>query len=275
MNVALISLDQVWEDRAANLARCRELTVRAVALGAELVVFPELTLTGFTMDATSFAEPPDASETIAAFAALAREAGVHIAFGVVLEGASRPRNTLVVVDRAGRELGRYAKVHPFTYAGEADHYEGGEALVVVEVNDVAYGLSICYDLRFPELYAALAPACDALLVIANWPAPRIAHWETLLRARAIEGQCFVAGVNRTGSDGNGNDYPRSSRAYGPAGTVVLPQRTEDVIDVVGIDAAEVRAYRAAFPVLRDRRRDVYGAAPLRPARGTPPPGDGA
>jgi predicted amidohydrolase len=257
MRVAMISMDPAWEAPAPNLASCRRLVGRAAELGAELVVFPELTLTGFTMNAASFAEDPAASPTIEAFSALAAEVSVHIAFGVVLQGRDRPRNTLVVVDRSGREVARYAKVHPFTYAGEDGAYEGGEELVVARLDDVAFGLAVCYDLRFPGMFAALAPRCDALLIIANWPGRRIAHWETLLRARAIECQCAVVAVNRTGTDGNGIDYSRSSVAFAADGTPLAPLVREHVVDIVEIDTQAVRAYRGAFPVLPDARPDLY------------------
>jgi predicted amidohydrolase len=258
MRIAMVSLDQVWEAPASNLAACRQHAARAVELGAELVVFPELTLTGFTMDATSFAEDPDGSPTIGAFSALAAEQRVHIAFGVALRGRERPRNTLVVVDRDGGEVARYAKVHPFTYAGESESYEAGEDLVVARLDDVAIGLSICYDLRFPGMFAALAPRCDALLCIANWPGRRVRHWEALLQARAIEGQCCVFGVNRTGTDGNGIEYPASSHAFDARGDVLPVVAEAGEVKVVAMDPATTAEYRAAFPVLRDARPDVYG-----------------
>jgi predicted amidohydrolase len=125
------------------------------------------------------------------------------------------------------------------------------------LDDVAFGLAVCYDLRFPVMFAALAPECDALLVIANWPGRRIAHWETLLRARAIESQCAVLGINRTGTDGNGIDYPRSSHAFAADGSALEAVVCDGVIDVVDVDPAATRAYRDAFPVLTDARPELY------------------
>lgn len=257
MRIALVSMDQAWEQPAANLAKCRELAATARSLDADLVVFPELTLTGFTMNATSFAEPPDASPSIEAFSTIATGLSVACAFGVILQGRERPTNTMVLVDASGRERARYAKLHPFSHAGEHDSYEGGDDLVVARLDDVALGLAVCYDLRFPGMFAELAPHCEAILVIANWPERRIEHWHALLRARAIEGQCCVIGVNRTGTDGNGIAYPRSSVAFDAQGNALLPVASAGVIDVVEVDAAAVRAWREAFPALRDRRPDRY------------------
>lgn len=250
-------MDQRWEQPEANLVACRELAATARSMGADLAVFPEMTLTGFTMNATSFSEPPEASPAIAAFSDIAADLSMACAFGVILDGRDRPTNTMVLVDSAGREVARYAKLHPFSYAGEDAIYEAGETLAVARLDDVAFGLAVCYDLRFPGMFAELAPRCDALLVIANWPGQRIQHWETLLRARAIEGQCSVIGVNRTGSDGNGIVYPRSSLAFDAMGRPLPVVATAGVIDVVQLDAAAVAAWRAEFPVLRDRRPDRY------------------
>lgn len=221
-----------------------------------MVVLPEMTLTGFTMDAHTVAEPAQGSATVSSFEGLARAYAVHIAFGVVLHGRTRPRNTLVVAGPDG-EVARYAKVHPFTYAGEAEAYEAGDSLVVAAVGGMRFGLSICYDLRFAEQYAALAPAVDAFLVIANWPARRIAHWEVLLRARAIETQAWVLGVNRTGVDGNGVEYPPSTYVFSPRGDAVQPEVVDGAVAVYDVSGSEAADWRASFPVLPDRRPDVY------------------
>lgn len=250
-------MDQAWEAPAENAAVAEAHVSRAARLDAQLVMFPELTLTGFTMDAARFAEDPANSPTVARFSELARQFGVHIAFGVALRGTDRPRNTLVVAAPDGSEAGRYAKLHPFAFAGEDRSYEGGDRLVVARVNELACGLAVCYDLRFPGMFAALAPACDALLVIANWPGRRIAHWHALLQARAIEGQCYVIGVNRTGTDGNGVEYPRSSVAFGPDGALLQPDASDDVVDVITVEPAVVQRYRSSFPVLQDARPERY------------------
>jgi omega-amidase len=265
MRIALCSLAIEWEQKSSNLERCRAASRRARGLGATLVVFPEMTVTGFTMNAAAVAEPAARSRTVAAFAAMAREHGIAICFGVVLTGRTKPTNSCVVVDAGGAEVARYAKVHPFSAAREHESYEGGDALAVAALDGMRFGLTICYDLRFAGLYEALAPHCDALLVIANWPAQRIDHWRTLLAARAIEGQCHVLGVNRTGHDPNGHEYPRSSLAFDPRGRLLEPLRTDGDLDVYELDRAAARAWRGAFPIAADRRADIH-ALPIDPAR---------
>jgi predicted amidohydrolase len=257
VKIALASLDQAWEDKAANLRRCAELCATAAAWGADFIVFPEMTLTGFTMRAAAVVETQDHAPTIDAFKDLAREHNLHVAFGVVLEGEDRPLNTLVVVGRAGNELARYAKIHPFSFADEHKHFDAGDALACARVARVTFGLTVCYDLRFPELFASLAHDCEAMLVIANWPERRIEHWHALLRARAIDCQAFVVGVNRTGTDENGIVYPRSSQAFGPLGDRLHAEQSSGELDLFTLDPAVVTRYRRAFPILRDRRPDLY------------------
>jgi predicted amidohydrolase len=255
LRIALASLDQRWLDKDANYSRCETLAAEARATGAALVVFPELTLTGFSMDAV--AEPPTASPSIARFAALATRQSISIVFGVALVAQGRAENTLVCVSATGEEIARYAKIHPFSYAGEDRHFASGDRLAFARIADCTMGFSICYDLRFPELFGALAADCDVLLNIANWPASRSSHWTTLLRARAIDNQAFVVGVNRTGTDGNGLSYDRNSMIVGPAGDICQPVHSSGELDVFDIDAAEVHVWRARFPVRRDRRPQLY------------------
>ena len=257
MKIALASIDQVWEQKKANLELCSSAASRAAARGARLVVFPEMTLTGFSMNADAIAEPAAASPTIDAMSTIARDTEVALAFGVVLRSRGRPQNSLSVVDEYGAEVARYAKIHPFSHAHEHQHYDGGDTVVHALIGDVVLGLTICYDLRFPELYSALAPSCDAIIVIANWPAARIEHWRALLVARAIDCQCYVIGVNRTGRDGNGLDYPASSMVVDPRGAVIPPDESDGDVAVYTLDPGLVADYRRAFPILADRRKSLY------------------
>jgi omega-amidase len=257
MKVALVSLDPSWEDVSANLDACRSRIQRAAKLGAELVVFPEMTLTGFSMNATSSAEHVGDSSSIRALADAAVDNRVNVAFGMVLHGSQRPRNAMVVLDGHGELRAVYGKVHPFSLGGEHEHFEAGDELVVTDLDGMAFGLAICYDLRFPEMFAAMAGDCDVILVIASWPAPRIEHWFALLRARAIESQCYVVAVNRTGADGAGMDHPPSSCVFGPGGDALEPAAADGDIAVFDVDPAVVRAYRSKLSFLPDRVPAVY------------------
>lgn len=257
MKIALLSLDQRWEDKEANLLRCRDLVARAAGLGADLAILPEMTLTGFTFNTTMSAEDPSASATLVSFGELAGRHEIGLVAGLVLNIDGQPANTLVAFDGDGTEQARYTKIHPFSFAGEDRLFLRGERLARMAMLEFRLGLSICYDLRFPELFTALAKDCDVLVNIANWPQRRVRHWRTLLRARAIENQVFVVGVNRTGTDGKGLVYEHSSMVVDANGEVVPPIFHEGEIDIVEIHAQALANFRRSFSTRQDRRPDLY------------------
>ena len=259
MRIALISLDQRWHDKDANFAGCDSLVMEARVHQCELVVFPEMTLTGYSLDVDTITEEVVGSLTVARFGELARRAGVGIVFGACLRDAStgRPRNQLCLAQADGTSRPVYAKVHPFSFAGEDRVLEPGDCFGVVHLGALTLGASICYDLRFPEMYAAMAPHCNAAVVIASWPAARVAHWRILLVARAIENQFYMLGVNRIGSDGNGLRYEKSTLAVSPAGDVLAPIVRGAQMDIYDVDPALVDRYRRDFPTVRDKRRSLY------------------
>jgi predicted amidohydrolase len=256
MRIALVSLDQAWEDKVTNRSRVFEHLYKSVAATVDLVIFPEMTLTGFSMDVHSIGEDPEFSETVDFFRELAT-GNAAIAFGVVHIESRKGSNKLIVVGHDGRILAQHRKMHLFTYAGENQHFKAGDVPAWFELNGLGIGCTICYDLRFPALYQALARHCDVIINIANWPGPRLEHWDTLLRARAVENQLFMVGVNRTGVDGNGLKYERSSKVFGPSGKLIRPVFSDGLIDIVELDEAAVRETRTEFPVLADRRDDLY------------------
>lgn len=258
MRIALVSLNQAWEDKVKNRKRVLE-SIRVVSeAGAELIVFPEMTLTGFTMNLGIAGEDPDDSETVKFFKNLAID-GIAIAYGVVHLESGQGINKLIVVGQDGSLVASYTKIHSFSYAQENNYFRAGETPVFFDLNGLCFGLTICYDLRFPALYQALSRNCDVIINIANWPASRIDAWDTLLRARAIENQLFMVGVNRTGIDGNGLKYDRSSKVFGPSGKLIQPVFSDGLIDIVELDESVVEETRTEFPLLNDRRDDLYSA----------------
>jgi predicted amidohydrolase len=144
-------------------------------------------------------------------------------------------------------------LHPFTYGGETQHYAPGEALVLSPWGELLLAPLICYDLRFPETFrAAVTRGAQLFAVIANWPESRVAHWLTLLKARAIENQCYVAGVNRCGSDPR-LIYPGHSVIIDPRGETLAEAGADDTIIQAGVDLASLTEYRRTFPALEDIR----------------------
>jgi predicted amidohydrolase len=252
LTVAAVQHDIVWEDRAATMARVVPLIDEAADRGARLIALTEMFAVGFSMNTAVTAEPFD-GPTTAFLVDQAARTGAHVCGSVPIkgDGDDRPCNTLVVVGPDG-SIDRYAKKHRFTFAGEDRHFAAGWTTTTIELGGVRLSLFVCFDLRFAPDFWRLAPDTDAYLVVANWPAARREHWRALLRARAIENQAWVVGVNRVG-EGDGIAYTGDSAVIDPLGMVVAeaPEDTEAVL-VCDIVPAAVADVRSRFPFLADR-----------------------
>lgn len=254
MRVALTQMDIQWENKEENAKTCRKLVKEAASQNSDIILFPETTLTGFSNHVTKIADKNN--ETIDFFSELAKEYNLAIGFGYVSMPDEKGRNHFAVVDSDGSIRMDYIKIHPFCLGGEAEFYEGGDQFGCFELpGEWQCAGFVCYDLRFPESFQKL-PDRDVIFLIANWPKSRIEQWYALLRARAIEMQCFVVGVNRIG-EGNGLIYPKSSVVYNYKGQEVSLVDTKDTENLyVDIKWNGRRAYRDAFPVRNDRRKGI-------------------
>lgn len=251
MKIAGIQSDIVWEDPQANFAKLRPQIQAAAAAGARLVVLPEMYACGFSMNTAAIAEPPDGPSS-AFLAEMARTHGVWVAGSVPQQsGEGRPQNVLVVAGPDG-QAHDYAKIHPFTFSGEHEHYDAGTEHVTLTVEGVRLTLFICYDLRFADEFWQRAHDTDAYIVVANWPKKRRDHWTTLLRARAIENQAYVVGINRVGT-GGALEYSGDSRVFDPWGEPIAAAAMAETLLLADLDPAVVADARAKFPVLSDRR----------------------
>lgn len=252
MNVAAIQSDIAWEDPHQNFERLAPEIARAARAGAQLVVLPEMFACGFSMNTAGIREPAD-GPTPRFLARMAAEHGLWIcgSFPQIEPGAERPHNTLLLHGPGG-EAHRYHKIHPFSLAREHEHYLAGTEFLTVAVHGVRVTFFICYDLRFADEFWHTAQRTDAYVVVANWPERRREHWRTLLRARAIENQAYVVGVNRVGT-GNGLDYAGDSAIIDPWGEILVEARKDPAILLAEIDAARVADARAKLPFLPDRR----------------------
>jgi predicted amidohydrolase len=251
MKIAAVQHDIAWEDRDANYAHLAPLVADAAAAGARLVVLTEMFATGFSLATDRIAEPVDGPSS-QFLADQARDLRIWVC-GSIAEraaGASRPTNSLVLAGPDGA-VHRYAKVHPFSYAGEHERFDAGTDGLTVDVDGVRTSFSVCYDLRFTESYWPLAPTTDCYVVVANWPESRREHWRTLLRARAIENQAYVVGANRVGS-GGGLDYSGDSAIIDPLGDVLAESTGAEALLLEEVDPDVVGATRARFPFLADR-----------------------
>ncbi len=252
MKIGLVSLKQEWLKKKNNQSSCSNLIKKCKSLNIELVIFPEMTLTGFCINEVSIAEFKEKSETIKFFDNLSKLYNVSIVFGISVHSTeSKLNNSLFYTNPLSSNFQSYAKVHPFTFSGEKNNYKSGTEIVVLNHNDIKIGASICYDLRFPILFNIMSEYCSGAICIANWPSSRINHWYSLLKSRAIENQFFMIGVNRDGKDGNNIKYEKSSVIFSPSGEILHPIFTYKELDVYEVNFEEVNLIRKKFNTIND------------------------
>jgi len=263
VRVAGIQLDMAWEDPAANLPRASSMVAEASAAGARLIVLPEMFATGFSMAAVEMAA--HAEKIRDTLAELARRHGVWLLGGYAEPGEERPHNACSLMTPDGSEALHYRKIHPFSLAGEGDHYEAGTRMVTADVEGARVTPTICYDLRFPEIYRATAVDTDLFVVIASWPDRRSDAWRTLLAARAIDCQAWVLGVNRVGKDPYDVPHRGDTSLIDPMGKAVETLAWEEGLVIGEVDVVRSRELRRRLPFLVDRRPELYRSlAPTHP-----------
>ena len=249
MKIGLIQYSPKWEDKDANKEKITSI-LNEENSDVDLLIFPEMTLTGFTMQSKTYAEEIE-GESFAYFASLAEKFECDIIAGIIEHRSGKYFNTLIHIEKNGKQKNHYHKIHPFSFSDEDKHFSAGDKPAITWLGDWKIGLSICYDLRFPELYRFYAKENVHLIInIANWPDTRIEHWSTLLKARAIENQCFVAGVNRVGKDPKLN-YVGFSSVYDPMGKQIVAVKNEERIIFAEIEKTEVEDVRGRLPFLDD------------------------
>jgi omega-amidase len=257
LTITIIQASLHWEDKAANLRMFGE-KIRALNERTELVILPEMFSTGFSMNPYLLAEDME-GETIQWMRGLAGEkkiilTGSFIARETNAGGESEYFNRLVWMLPDG-QMGYYDKRHLFGYAAEDQHYKPGNKRLIASVKGWRIHLLICYDLRFPvwsrqQLHGS-GPEYDLLVYVANWPDRRRHAWRTLLQARAIENQCFVAGVNRVGTDGNGFYHTGDSMVVNPMGDVLMEKKDEEFVHTLTLQKSELESVRQKLPFWKD------------------------
>lgn len=254
MKVALLQTDIAWENAPENHRRAARMLLQARAGGARLAILPEMFSTGFSMDSRRIAELPGGpSESF--LRDEARSLNLWILASIPESGGPAPRNMALLVSPEA-SVTRYAKIHPFSFAGEHRSYAAGDRVVTAEVEGVRVTPFVCYDLRFPEAFRTAAAETDLFAVVANWPEERREHWRLLLRARAVENQAYVAGVNRVG-DGGRLHYAGDSAAISPMGEILVEGDDQERVLFFDADPSKVAEARSRFPFLADRRPEAY------------------
>ncbi|QEA39877.1 amidohydrolase [Pistricoccus aurantiacus] len=263
LRATLVQCDLRWEDPAANRQRLEELLEGIDHTVTDLILLPEMFATGFTMNSREMAESMQDSASVAWLQQQARQRDCAIIGSIAIEDQGKYYNRLIWADPAGMIYSD--KRHLFRMAGEHERYDMGNARVVVNYKGFRLLLTVCYDLRFP-VWLRQQPSeerhfeYDALLCIANWPAPRRHAWRTLLQARAIENLCYVIGVNRVGEDAKGLAYAGDSMLVDFKGEPLLDHpRDSAFVETVKLDRQALSDFRDKFPAWRDADRfEVFG-----------------
>lgn len=260
MKLALAQIDIVWENKETNKERITKLLQEANENSVDLLCFPEMTLTGFSMNTDLIGENSIASaSTLNWFSLQAQNYNLHIGFGYVknIDTNIKSKNNYVIVSPEGNIISEYSKIHPFSFGAEAEFYTGGDKITTSIINNDIISTFICYDLRFPEIFQIASRSAALIIVAANWPKARREHWITLLKARAIENQCFIAGINRIGI-GHNIEYCGDSVIVDPYGNVMNELSSKEGLIIKTIDIEEAEKLRAAFKLKKDRKEALYG-----------------
>jgi predicted amidohydrolase len=256
---AAVQFNIVFGDVDANLEKAVAGLQRVRRRDAHLAVLPEMWSTGY--DYKRLAElAEETPRVVEALQAITAELGMVTVGSLAEKDGGAIYNTAFVVD-SGEVVGTYRKLHLFSTMGEDRYLTAGGGTLVVDTSVGRLGVAICYDLRFPELFRKLALAgAEILCLPAEWPKPRQEHWRTLLQARAIENQLFVAAANSCGLQGK-LDFFGMSLLLAPRGEVLAESGSEETELTAIFDFAEMENYRNQIPCYRDRRPEIYGYLP--------------
>lgn len=252
LKVTLVQADQIWEDKQANFNNYKKLLAD---LGeTDLILLPEMFNTGFSMNAVALAEDFNHSPSIDWLKELSKEKNAAIYTSLIIKVETSYFNRGVFIQPTG-SVAVYDKRQTFSLAGEDKVFQSGTEQTIVEYKGWKINLQICYDLRFPELSLNKLEnnnaQYDLSLYVANWPEKRIAHWDALLVARAIENQAFVIGVNRFGIDHNDLSYNGHSQIIDALGEPKLLNQAETTETFV-LNHSDLMDTRTRLPFLKDR-----------------------
>jgi len=259
LKCTLIQTELLWEDINANLDL---LATKIMKIGepTDLIILPEMFTTGFSMTPKHLAEDMN-GQTVKWMGSIAEKANATLMGSCIIEEGGKFFNRFIAASPNGA-VSTYDKKHLFTLAGENAEYTAGRDRLILEINGWKIFPLICYDLRFPVWSRSKKEVesmyeYDLMIYMANWPAPRINAWDTLLKARAIENQAYCIGVNRLGTDGNNLKYPGHSIAADFGGNLMADLGSEDMIKTVSLERKSMEEFRKRLPFLADGDEFVF------------------
>jgi omega-amidase len=251
LTVSLIQTELYWEDKGANLAMLEE-KIWQINGPTDLIILPEMFNTGFSMNAEAMAEPMNLT-TFKWLKQQAAQTGAVVTGSYIIKEDGKYYNRLIWMQPNG-EWASYDKRHLFRMATEHDVYSPGTKKIIQEWKGWKVCPLVCYDLRFPVWSRNRENEYDLLLYVANWPAARVQAWDILLQARAVENLCYVAGVNRTGTDGSNISYNGHSALIDYKGMQVVACGEEQGIHTTTLSGDALLAFREKFPAHLDADR---------------------
>ncbi len=253
MKIALYQSNIVWENKEKNFIHLSDRLKEIENKKIHLLLLPEMSFTGFSMN-TQITKESDL-KTVRKMSDFAKKYQVAIGFGWVKDCGEKAENHYTIVNKDGEVISDYAKIHPFSFAGEDKKFQGGEKIDIFELEGIKFSTFICYDLRFPEVFQIASKTAHVILLPANWPQVRRNHWKCLLQARAIENQVYMIAVNCVGKIG-GMVYSGDSCVINPHGEILKELFGQECILEYELDD-NVPELRKVFPMKMDRRENLY------------------
>ena len=254
MITGIAQIDIAWEDSYKNMKKVEELVNKASENKVELILFPEMALTGFTMDINKLSLSQE--QIISWIKQVAINNNINIGLGFAIKVDEKGKNKYVIVSKEGKVLTLYTKIHPFSYSKEDDKYYSGNEICICKIKEFQITPFICYDLRFPEIFQIASKEAQIITVAASWPKSREQHWITLLKARAIENQCYIIGINRVGL-GDDLQYSGASIFVSPSGEILNEINSEEMLIIQDLRMKEITQVKDSFDIKKDRREELY------------------
>lgn len=250
LKICLCQFDIIWENASANREQLTNLLSKIPDNSVDIIILPEMFTTGFSMNSNALAEKMDGASSVWMHQ-LANRLNTAITGSIIIQENGKYHNRLLWIEPGNERIQFYDKKHLFSLAGEQHHYQAGNKKLIIEWKGWKIAFFICYDLRFP-VWSRNTENVDLMIFVANFPEKRAMAWNSLLPARAIENQCFVAAVNRVGLDDNGIAHRGDSAVYDYEGIKTLDLGQTAQIGIIELDYQSLQVYKRAYPFLKDR-----------------------
>lgn len=248
LKIRIFQFDIQWLSPKENSTLISDF-ITSTTEDVDLIVLPEMYLSGFCMDPSKSAIKEDGEE-VSGLISLCKTNNIALIGSLAVEEDGKYYNRVLLITPKGIE-GRYDKQYLYSPSGEGDAFTAKYDTQLLDFKGWKILPQVCYDLRFPENVRSIAPP-DVLIYMANWPLPRIHHWESLLKARSIENLCFTIGCNRIGKDGNDWEYPGHSQVIGPNGAILF-SNFADENPTISLSKEQVKSYRSKYRFLEDKK----------------------